>query len=233
MIVPPAIPNLRQLRSAKRNLRGFTLIELLTVIAIISILLTIGAIGIGSIGGGGVTSGVATSEAIFDEARSIAVSKRTNARVLISKQDISRTDTYLRRVVVAFQPLDPDGKPKTEWELASRGANLPEGVFFSQDLSRKNHASGGSAIDTMNLTGQSSDFNGEYYYYEFNGSGIATDPGASFVIGAGARQPTSSQPRTTGSNKNDFGGFVVWRNGSTSMFQSPEQIGIQGRLTNF
>jgi hypothetical protein len=32
-------------------------------------------------------------------------------------------------------------------------------------------------------------------------------------------------PKVTASAKRDFGGFVVWRNGRTSVFRSPEQMG--------
>ncbi|MGA0854875.1 MAG: prepilin-type N-terminal cleavage/methylation domain-containing protein, partial [Luteolibacter sp.] len=57
--------------SIRRHAPAFTLVELLVVIAIMSILMTAGAIGLGGIGGKGVTSGVASAEALFDEARSL------------------------------------------------------------------------------------------------------------------------------------------------------------------
>jgi prepilin-type N-terminal cleavage/methylation domain-containing protein len=44
---------------------AFTLVEMLVVIAIISILMTAGSIGLSGMGGKGVTSGVATSESLF------------------------------------------------------------------------------------------------------------------------------------------------------------------------
>jgi prepilin-type N-terminal cleavage/methylation domain-containing protein len=57
---------------------AFTLVELLVVIAIISILMTAGSIGLSGMGGKGVTSGVTTSEALFDEARTTAVGPRNS-----------------------------------------------------------------------------------------------------------------------------------------------------------
>ena len=72
-------------------------------------------------------------------------------------------------------------------------------------------------------------YEGSYYIYEFNAQGICTTPGASFIIGTGARNTTKSAsaqpPRVTASAKRDFGGFVIWRNGRTSVFRSPDQMG--------
>jgi hypothetical protein len=78
-------------------------------------------------------------------------------------------------------------------------------------------------------------FAGSYYYYEFNAEGICTTPGASFVVGAGARpvNKPEDKPRVTSSAARDFGGFVVWRNGSTSMFRSPDQMDIPDKVTQF
>ena len=69
----------------RRRGQAFTLIEMLVVIAIMSILMTAGAIGLGGMGGKGVTSGVASAESLFDEARSIAVGQQTRARVMVAK----------------------------------------------------------------------------------------------------------------------------------------------------
>jgi prepilin-type N-terminal cleavage/methylation domain-containing protein len=225
---------------------GFSLIELLTVIAIISILMTVGAIGIGSLlGGKGVTSGVASAEAVFDEARSTAVSQRTKARVLIDATN-PRNPTYLRRMLVAYEELDDEGNPKTnQWTISNRGVILPDQVYFSKIYSKKSHTSGGE-IDKMTLSNVGRDFIGEYYYYEFNEEGICrpasdTDvavgdekPGnATFVVGTGLREPNAEAPRVTASTKRDFGGFVIWRNGRTSVFRNPSQMNIPENITQF
>ena len=56
-----------------RPARGFTLVEILTVIAIISVLMTAGAIGLGNLTAGkGTASAIATAESLFEEARTIA-----------------------------------------------------------------------------------------------------------------------------------------------------------------
>jgi len=217
-------PNLQRQRG------GFTLVEMLVVIVIMSILMTVGAIGIGGMEGKGVSSGTATAESLFDEARSIAVGRRIYTRVLIAKDLTNSKGDNLRSIVVAAEKLKDDGtrdldaggKPNS-WEVTSRKTLLPDQVYFSETYSTKE---GGGSVDTDQLAGASNAYAGTYYVYEFNTEGISTTPGAKFVIGTGSRNinnPTE-QPRVTSAGKRDFSGFVVWRNGRTSMFRSPEQI---------
>jgi prepilin-type N-terminal cleavage/methylation domain-containing protein len=214
-----------------RHTGGFTLVEMLVVIAIMSVLVTVGAIGLGSIGGKGVTSGVASAESLFDEARSIAVGQRVKSRVLIAKNLTNNPAENLRKMVVVSERLNPvDGTVAVpqSWVLSSRGAILPDQVFFSQDFSKRNHELGGIGVDEMpTLPGAKATFAGSYYYYEFNSEGICTTPGASFIIGTGSRNQSSStsKPKITSAGKRDFGGFVIWRNGRTSLFRSPGQMG--------
>lgn len=222
---------------------AFTLVELLVVIAIISILMTAGSIGLSSIGGKGVTSGVANAEALFNEARSTAVGKNHRACVLVAKKLTNNPADDLRRVIVATEPVDATtGRPTTasdievtNWVLTSRGGLLPDQTFFSSKLSKEDHTAGGGSLRTVTLSNVKNAYKGDYYVYEFNSQGILFDPtdsaykgGASFVIGSGARNLTkdaeAQPPRITSSAKRDFGGFVIWRNGSTSVFRSPEQI---------
>lgn len=94
---------------------------MLIVIAIMSILLTVGAVGIGGITSGkSVASAVSSTEALFEEARSIAVSKGTDAYVLVCVDDPSNANTYLRRIVVAYLELNPDGTKSDKFALRAR-----------------------------------------------------------------------------------------------------------------
>ncbi|TAG09163.1 MAG: prepilin-type N-terminal cleavage/methylation domain-containing protein [Verrucomicrobia bacterium] len=215
---------------AHRCRSAFTLVEMLVVIAIMSILMTAGAIGLGGMDGKGVTSGVATVEALVNEARGLAVSQGTESRLLVAQTLTSTPADNLRKIVIVTRTRKADGSPEeTErWQLASRGVTLPDQTFFSVRFSKKNHTGTPTALETMSLNGADIKqlFRGNYYYYEFNAQGLPKDPGSSFVIATGARPSVMPQPppRLTAAGKRDFGGFVIWRNGNTSIFRSPEQI---------
>lgn len=216
-----------------RSAKGFSLIELLVVILIISVLLTLGAVGLKGIGGKGVTSGVATAEAIFDEARAIAVGKGTRARVMIDVDDPQDTENYKRRMIVVYEKLNDQGEPqKDQWEMSSRAVSMPEGTFFSETFSKKDHTNGGSAMDEEPLTTNKREYDGKYVFYEFNSEGICSTPGASFILGSGARGQ-GQEPTVTGAGKRDFAGFIVWRNGRTSLFRGPDEIGIPSDVKTF
>lgn len=209
--------------------RGFTLIEVLTVIAIIAVLMAAGAIGLGNLKAGkGTSSAIASCESLFEEARTIAVSNNCKSRIMVDAR--TGKNTYLRRVVVVREEIDLDGAPvPNSWILASRGYEMPQGTFFSQDYSKGNGGTASLATESMTMKSESgksmTDYDGDYYIYEFNGQGIFDEAGASFVVGAG-KPPTNAnpKPKTTGSEARDFAGFVIWRNGRSSTYRNPEQI---------
>lgn len=207
--------------SGTRKLPGFTLVEILTVIAIITILMGAGAIGIGNINAGkNITSAVATCESLFEETRTIAVSKRCKARLMINVEDRTN-DNYLRKIIIVHQKIEPDGTIDVNtWVVASRGYDMPKGTYFSKVYSSSGD---GNRIPEIELQNVKTDFLGDYAYYEFNGEGIYDDPGASFVVGSGVR-PVGQEPKSTKGAARDFAGFMIWRNGRTSIFRSPEQI---------
>jgi len=214
---------------------GFTLVELLVVILIITVLLTLGAAGFRNAGGKGVSTAIPSTEAIFEEARSVAVGKGTRSRVLIDIDDPKIEGNYLRRMFVIFEKTDDNGDPiPNAWELSGKAYIFPAKTYFSRQYSKKNHKSQSGNLDTMTLNGVSGMYNSKkagYLYYEFNSEGICTTglngdgyDAPSFVIGSGARGKGQEEPRTTSEGRRDFGGFVIWRNGATSVFRNPTQI---------
>ena len=226
--------------AGKRRLPAFTLVELIVVITIITILLTVGALGLKNLSkASGVTATVPIAEAVFAEARAIAIGRGTAARVLIYA-DKNDEERYLRFMLVAY--LDKDGK----WIAENRGTSLPDGIYFSQKLSKVDHAASTDSsynikqlsLDIYNPPKDSSSdpvknqrLSGSYYLYEYNSEGDAVDPRegekykvSSFVIGVGSKQPGVDNPKASDAGAKNFSGFVVWRKGSTSVFRHPDQI---------
>jgi len=224
-----------QKSNIQESVPGFTLVEVLVVIVVISILMTAAAIGINGLGGKGVTSAVSLSEALFDEARATAKSRSLRSCVLVAKALDNNPADDLRRIVIAYEKVDPvSGEPladpdeEPDWDLSSRGTLLPEKVYFSKKYSRLNHETESGDIPTVPIRGAKTNYNGEYFIYQFNSEGVCLTAGASFVLAAGTRDPSQpsdiAPPIITASGRRDFGGFVVWRNGGTSLFRNPGQV---------
>ena len=212
--------------------KGFSLVELLAVMTIIAILLSLASVGISKIGKGqGITSGIALAEGLVSSARSIAKGQGTTARLIIHSElnddDPVERDRYRRLMMVVYREIDPEtGLEKQTWSRSGVPVFLPDQVYFSVERSQKEVAIGGNLPrDSFQLTNDPSD-TAECYYYEFNSQGICTTPGASFVLENGAR-PNNEEKAILGKGKN-IGGFVIWRNGSTSMIRDINQIDNEG-----
>lgn len=65
--------------------------------------MTAGVMGLKNLSvGKGTSSAIATCESLFNEARTVAISKRCNSRLMVDI-DNSSSDNYLRRIVIAHQ----------------------------------------------------------------------------------------------------------------------------------
>ena len=225
--------------------RGFTLVELLVVVTIIGILLTVGSFGLRNFSkAAGVSAGIPIAEAMFAEARSLALGQGRKARVLINANPEDE-ERYLRYMIVVVQSQDDENR----WIAAGKGAYLPKGVYFSQKYSYVNHASsigeipqvvgrGKDIYSSQDSSESNANLSSEYFYYQYNAEGIAEnidDAGgdatankiASFIIGTGSKPPGALSPRVSaGTGIKNFGGFVVWSRGTTSTFKHPDQMNL-------
>jgi prepilin-type N-terminal cleavage/methylation domain-containing protein len=233
------LPLLKSNRVFRKASLGFSLVEILIVLLIISILMTAGVMGLKNLSAGkGTSSAIATCESLFNEARTIAISKRCKSRLMIDVNDID-SDDYLRRVVIAHQKINDDGTiDPNAWILSSRAYTLPAATFFSREHSK---LVDDSKIPEANMSGENftARYAGNYVFYEFNAEGIpALTPtgesfiGASFIIGGGIR-PKGQEPRLIKDAEKDLAGFVIWRNGRTSTYRNPEHMEIDTSQKNF
>jgi len=211
--------------------RGFTLLELLTVMAIIAILISLGAVGISKIGQGqGVTAGLSLGEGLLAQARTQAINQNAPARLLIhgdlNDQDPIERDRYRRMMIVVYQETDGDGRILPGWKRLGTPVFLPEGVYYAGELSQADMRSGGQIpMERFQLSGQPGDQR-LCYFYEFNGQGVCTTPGAGFIVESGNRPPGQMRPLLGG--RRDLGGFVVLRSGGTTYIRNIEQLGAVG-----
>lgn len=225
---------LKKRASARQRLyssgRGFTLIEVLVVIAIITILLTLGSFGLRNLTKtSGITAALPVAESLFVEARELAVGRATNTRVLIhatvDASDEYHRVRYLKYMAIAYEEQDEDGNGTGVWILSSQGTELPQGVYFDKTLSETNAPT--LSTMTIQLPGKSDT---TCYYYEFSSEGFITSPAISgnsvpkFILRVGTLRPGDTEPTASSKSPNNIGGFVIWRTGRTSIFRSVEQI---------
>ncbi len=214
----------RLLRSFRK---GFTLVELLAVMAIIAILLSLASVGISRIGKGqGVTAGLAIGEGLLAQARILAMNQNAPARLIIHgdlRDQIPRDrENYRRMMMVVYQTTDEEGRIIPEWKRAGSPTSLPKGVYYSPELSRADMRAGGVLPEARHqLTSDQNEVR-QCHVYEFNGQGICTTPGAGFVVVEGARPSGARQPLRGVSL--DLGGFVVLKNGGTTMIRDITQL---------
>lgn len=201
--------------------RGFTLVEMIVVMAIIGVIIGVGAAGMkGLTEAKGVSSGVSIADSIFSEARSSAIGNGLNTRVaFLSDSSVKGKDEekYLRLIAVFQQNIETD-----RWEPTGRGLSLPGKTFYDEI------ASVSSGTDTMDFPGLGPS---SCHFYEFNSQGLIVNAGGgtgdaneaiSCIIGSGTA--VAGSQRKINVNEKDRGGFVVRKNGRRSLYRDISQM---------
>lgn len=225
--------NARDVGDPRRSRKGFTLIELLLVMTIIAVLLSVASVGISNIGKGqGLTAGLSLGEGMLNQARNLAINQNTTARVVIHT-DLNdaipeERERYRRMMMVMYKDTDQDTgdeKDGNAWIRVGQPVFLPSKIYFSPELSFEDMRNGGLLpTDRHQLSSQPSDTH-QCVYYEFNGQGICSTPGAGFILENGAR-PLNRERPVIGKSKS-VAGFVVMRNGSTSIIRDVNRIAVE------
>ena len=189
--------------------RGFTLIELAVVLAIIATLLTLGVSALRDVKGNGLSAGVTSVGQLFESARSLAVSRGKQTRVLVSRS--SEPDRFLREFAVAVLDIDDEGDEF--WRLSGNPVVLPTGIYLDEAASI---CQVGEVVTDREPGGQ------QHLYYSFSPVGTSEHPGARVVLAVGVSDPEG--PSVFIPNSKQRHGFVVRRLGRITFFRSPEQI---------
>ena len=125
-------------RQAPFHAAGYSLLELLIVISIMATLMTVGSFGIKNFSkASGVSAAIPIAQGVFSQARSLAIEKGTNTRVMMHADNRTDTSTVSVTFVTWWCSMKiQDGN----WVTASKGVKLPEGVFYSLSLSNRSTA---------------------------------------------------------------------------------------------
>ena len=228
------------LSPARFHAAAFSLLELLVVISIIAVLMTIGSYGIKNFSkASGVSAAIPIAQGVFSQARSLAIEKGTDTRVLIQTDNdavsMLNRERNLRYMLVQYlDTKETEVTTDDEWLAASKGVYLPEGVYYSIDLSNLSNAPNVTVV-TTSMPGLASDIVG-CRTYEFNSQGIITSPPPTngtaygndvprFVVRAGNLPPGRLKAiAASGAGESNASGFVIWKNGRTAVFRHPDQI---------
>ncbi len=228
----------------KKSRQGFTLIEMMVVIGIIAAM----SVGITMIRVDNASQDIYAAQrsmmTAFYEARSTAMSRQTDARVIIYRgPDDGRK---LRQVGVIYKVTDEDGVV-LGWKSLNNGFVMTRNVFFVPDGSNfasyvkvgKGYNDGDIFKSTFNngytgnynimgltdfpsaQTQSISDGNGDWFFYEFSSDGLSMNPGAMVMLSKGAIDPDG---KYIINDPYQQLGFVIRRIGNTIAFTDYDEM---------
>ncbi|MFP4352737.1 MAG: Tfp pilus assembly protein FimT/FimU [Puniceicoccaceae bacterium] len=203
---------------------AFTLIELLVVLAVIAVF--VGAFAT-ALGPGNPTVAVQGAQSqlasLLTQARGVAVLRGAETRLIVHA-DPDNPDRFLRFAGIVYDANeDPSGDP--EWEAATDGGSLPNGVYFVPPsgslLSNVSYdddwdervRSRFSGADTDRLQYISNDPE-DYFYLTFNERGLVEDAESPVLAVANARPEPDENWRLVFENSGAARGAIVRLYGS-------------------
>lgn len=219
--------------------KGFTLVEMLVVISLIAIL----AMGISMLNMNDASQGIYSANRsmmiAFHEARTTALQKQTETRVIIYKGN-KDPERRLRQVGVIYKVKDTEDK-ELGWVALNNGFVMPKNVFFvppesefasyvktSGNISSSalfkssfNNTYSGSfhivgiqnfpSTEPLTLT----EGTGDWYSYHFSSEGLSMNPGGTVMLALGNRD---ADDYYVVDNPYSQMGFAIRRIGNTIPF---------------
>lgn len=209
----------------RRCQRGFTLVEMLVVVGLIALLAA--ALGLalrGGEAGGGLVAAERTVASLFQSARAQAVLMGTEARVIIAN-DPGDPDRYLRTLAIVFEDPETPGL----WRSSGDSVTLPAGLYVIPPDYASSRAPLRSSPDAERV-GFSEPFpfrnaamtgGSDWLAYGYDSRGVARQPGARIVVGAG-RRDDALEPLTF--TREQVAGFAIARFGGVIPARTPEDL---------
>lgn len=224
---------------------AFTLVELLAVIAIIGIMAAVIGLGLQGNESSAVRAGERIAASVFQAARTTALMRQTEARVIIyaGGNGADQEAKFCRFMGVVY--WDPDQGASGDWVAANTGVYLPDGAYYIPPSAPGNVGGGtieegpdvsegllastplpdaATARISFPVTGSTPD---EWWYYAFDSTGSARSSGIGggpplsyagdiFVIAAGRPgPPEGTGPIVIVDNEYVTAGLALRRVGGT------------------
>jgi len=216
---------------------GVTLTELLVVVGLIAVLATFVGISLGGREGVGLSSGQRIAASMFRSAKSVAVMRQTEARVIIYADDEDDKKRLRFMGIVYHADTNDDGTPD-DWLPANNGIYLPEGIYYlpasgdqpaylleDSQVGGTFRRSDSVGSGTYNFPAESGP--GETFFeYEFNPNGTTQNSGDSVVLAAGELQSSAGGTGTDIVLTNPFqvSGFILRKLGNVTLFTDYDDI---------